>query len=80
MGKSRTDALWTRLAGSFDAFNAFGAWPRSLVLHFDKEGSILLTHPIEGSQSIALDDVPEQFKAFVEEWKSAHNTVRKGIP
>jgi len=82
MDKNRTDVLWTRLAGSFVAFNDFGTRARTLVLHFDKDGSILITHPDEGfmTQLVALDEVPEQFKPFVEAWKSVQNSDRKNIP
>jgi hypothetical protein len=80
--KNRTDVLWTRLAGSFDAFNDFGARARTLVLHFDKDGSIQIEHVDEGSFSewVAPDEVPEQFKPFVDAWKSGQNTDRKSTP
>jgi len=72
MDKDRADALWNYLRGAFYEFNDFGARTRTLILHFDKNGSILITHPDEGfmTQLVALNEVPQQFKPFVEEWKS----------
>jgi len=74
VGNDRADALWKRLAGSLDQFNHFGSRARTLVLHFDKKNdSILITHADEGSwtQLVASDEVPEEFKPFVEQWKSS---------
>ena len=72
MDKNRADALWNYLRSAFYEFNDFGARTRTLILHFDKNGSILITHPDEGfmTQLVALNEVPQQFKPFVEEWKS----------
>ena len=72
VGNDRADALWKRLAGSLDQFNHFGSRAQTLVLHFDKKNdSILITHPDEGywTQLVASDEVPEEFKPFVEQWK-----------
>jgi RNA polymerase sigma factor (sigma-70 family) len=73
LGNERADALWKRLSGSFDQFNHFGSRARTLVLHFDKNDSILITHPDEGSWTrlVAPDEVPEEFKPFLEQWKSS---------
>jgi RNA polymerase sigma factor (sigma-70 family) len=72
MDRDRTAALWNYLRGSFDQFNDFGARNRTLVLHFDKDGSALITHPDTGymTQVFVLNEVPEVFKPFVEEWKA----------
>jgi len=72
VGNDRADALWNRLAGSLDQFNHFGSRAQTLVLHFDKKNdSILITRPDEGAltQLVAPDEVPEEFKPFVEQVK-----------
>ena len=73
VGNDRADALWNRLSGSFDQFNHFGSRARTLVIHVDKNDSILITRPDEGTltQLVAPDEVPEEFKPFVEQVKSS---------